>query len=221
MTRLMAMQRTGPVIATTQELRQFRIYVENRGNSRGTPPSIRQRVANWPSQMRTAFSSIDWNTGSSSPGELEMTFNTSEVAVCCSSDSERSSVRWRSSLSSRVFSMAITACAAKFCDQLDLLVGERADLLAVNADGADQLVVLEHRHDKQRFARRRARQRTSADRVRCTARHVGDVDDLLRLHDATETACSGLGRVADRAAQLFVARAACCARDGNGTSPFS
>ena len=31
------------------------------------------------------------------------------VAVCCSSDSLRSSVRWRSSLSSRVFSMAITA----------------------------------------------------------------------------------------------------------------
>ena len=31
-------------------------------------------------------------------------------------------------------------------DQLDLLVGERAHLLAVNDDGADQLVVLEHRH---------------------------------------------------------------------------
>ena len=37
------------------------------------------------------------------------------VAVCCSSDSLRSSVRWRSSLSSRVFSIAMTACAAKFC----------------------------------------------------------------------------------------------------------
>jgi hypothetical protein len=43
-----------------------------------------------------------------------MTFSTSDVAVCCSSDSVRSSVRWRSSLSSRVFSIAITACAAKF-----------------------------------------------------------------------------------------------------------
>jgi hypothetical protein len=57
--------------------------------------------------MRTAFSSIAWNTGSSSPGELLMTPSTSDVAVCCCSDS-------RSSLSSRVFSMAITACAAKF-----------------------------------------------------------------------------------------------------------
>ena len=35
-------------------------------------------------------------------------------------------------------------------DQLDLLVGERAHLLAVDDDGADQLVVLEHRHDEQR-----------------------------------------------------------------------
>ena len=43
-----------------------------------------------------------------------MTLSTSDVAVCCSSASERSSVRWRSSLSSRVFSMAMTACAAKF-----------------------------------------------------------------------------------------------------------
>ena len=36
-----------------------------------------------------------------------MTRSTSEVAVCCCSDS-------RSSLSSRVFSMAMTAWAAKF-----------------------------------------------------------------------------------------------------------
>ena len=46
---------------------------------------------------------------SSSPGELEMTCSTSEVAVCCSRASLRSSVRCRSSLSSRTFSMAMTA----------------------------------------------------------------------------------------------------------------
>ena len=73
-----------------------------------------QRLPNLASQMRVAFSSMALNTGSSSPGELEMTFSTSEVAVCCSSASVRSSVRWRSSLSSRVFSMAMTAWAAKF-----------------------------------------------------------------------------------------------------------
>ena len=65
-----------------------------------------------------------------------MIFNTSDVAVCCSSDFERSSVRSRSSLSRRVFSMAMTAWAAKFCNQLDLLVGEGADLLAINDDSA-------------------------------------------------------------------------------------
>ena len=73
------------------------------------------RLPNLASQMRVAFASMASNTGCSSPGELEMTFSTSVVAVCCSSDSLRSSVRWRSSLSSRVFSMAMTACAAKFC----------------------------------------------------------------------------------------------------------
>jgi hypothetical protein len=65
--------------------------------------------------MRTAFSSMVWNTGSSSPGELDMMLSTSDVAVCCSSDSVRSSVRWRNPLSRRVFSMAMTAWAAKFC----------------------------------------------------------------------------------------------------------
>ena len=55
---------------------------------------------------------------SSSPGELEITPITSEVAVCCSSASVKSSVRCRSSLSSRVFSMAMTAWAAKFLTRL-------------------------------------------------------------------------------------------------------
>ena len=35
-------------------------------------------------------------------------------------------------------------------DQLDLLVGERPNLLAVDDDGADQLVLLEHRHAEKR-----------------------------------------------------------------------
>ena len=65
------------------------------------------RLPNLASQIRTAFSSIDWKTGSRSPGELLMTLRTSAVAVCCSSDC-------LSSLSSRVFSMAMTAWAAKF-----------------------------------------------------------------------------------------------------------
>ena len=38
------------------------------------------------------------------PGEPEITFSTSEVAVCRSNDLVRSSVRWRNSFSNRVFS---------------------------------------------------------------------------------------------------------------------
>ena len=89
--------------------------------------------------MRVAFSSMAWNTGCNSPGDELMTPSTSAVAVCWSSD-------WRSSVSSRVFSMAMTAWAAKFGYELDLLIGERPHLLAENDDGADQLAFLEHRY---------------------------------------------------------------------------
>jgi hypothetical protein len=40
-------------------------------------------------QRRTAFSSIVLNAGSSSPGELLMTWSTSDVAACCSNASAR------------------------------------------------------------------------------------------------------------------------------------
>src|SRR5262245_12935869 len=49
--------------------------------------------------MRVAFSKMAWNTGSSSPAELLITWRTSEVAVCCFSASERCP---RASASSRV-----------------------------------------------------------------------------------------------------------------------
>src|SRR5215831_17738795 len=66
---------------------------------RNASPSRSNSVPNLASQRRVAFSSMAWNTGSSSPGELEMTRNTSEVATCCSSASERCP---RASASSRV-----------------------------------------------------------------------------------------------------------------------
>ena len=56
----------------------------------------------------SALSSIASKTGARSPGEALMTCNTSAVAVCCSNAS-------RVSVKSRAFSIAITACAAKFC----------------------------------------------------------------------------------------------------------
>ena len=54
-----------------------------------------------------------WNTGCEIARRAEMTFSTSEVAVCCSSDSARSSVRFCTSSNSRTFSIAITAWSAK------------------------------------------------------------------------------------------------------------
>ena len=56
-----------------------------RATNRNASPSVRNSVPNFASQMRTAFASRASNTGFNSPGELEMTFSTSEVAVCCSS----------------------------------------------------------------------------------------------------------------------------------------
>ena len=47
-----------------------------------------------------------------SAGELEMTRKTSEVAVCCSSDSASSRVRCCSASNNRAFSIAITAWSA-------------------------------------------------------------------------------------------------------------
>ena len=58
--------------------------------------------------MRVAFASIVWNTGVSSPGELEMTRSTSEVAVCCSNASDSSRVRISS------FFSRSRACALSF-----------------------------------------------------------------------------------------------------------
>ncbi len=54
-----------------------------------------------------AFSKIASNTGARSPGDELMTCKTSAVAVCCSNAS-------RVSVNSRAFSIAMTACAAKF-----------------------------------------------------------------------------------------------------------
>ena len=62
--------------------------------------------------------------------------------------------RLASPLSSRVFSMAMTACAAKFA-AVDLLVGERANFLAVNANSAEEIIVLHHRENVEDCSRTR------------------------------------------------------------------
>ena len=68
-----------------------------------------------------------------------MTLSTSAVAVCCCSDCAQLVEQ------PRVLD-GDDGLAGEILDQLDLLVGERSDLLAVDTDRTDQLVVLEHRH---------------------------------------------------------------------------
>src|SRR6266702_2440376 len=79
-------------------------------------PSYLNNVPNFASQKRTALSSIALNTGSSAPGELEITRSTSEVAVCCSSASERCP---RASASSRV---RASSCFFNSISELGLLL---------------------------------------------------------------------------------------------------
>ena len=70
----------------------------------------------------------------------------------------------------------------KVADQFDLLVGERADLLAVDDKSTDQLVILEHRHrDGGSRAAEFGRRGWKLDR-----RAVGHVGHLFRLQHAVE-----------------------------------
>ena len=88
--------------------------------------------------MRVAFSSIAVKTGSSSPGELLMTLSTSAVAVCLKGFPQL--VEQPGVLDGD------DGLAGEVLDQRDLLVGERADFLAIDINAANQLVVLDHRN---------------------------------------------------------------------------
>ena len=105
-----------------------------------------------------------------------MTLSTSAVAVCCCSDS-------RNSLSSRVFSMAMTAWAAKFCHQLDLLVSERSHLLAIDDDGTDEFALF----SIGTVSSARAPVSLASVGAACSsARDIGNVDDAFSAGKTTE-----------------------------------
>ena len=67
-----------------------------------------------------------------------MTLSTSAVAVCCCK-------RFAQLVEQARVLDGDDGLGGEVLDQLDLLVGERPHLLAINGDGADQLVLLEHR----------------------------------------------------------------------------
>src|SRR5262249_26020446 len=95
--------------------------------------------------MRTAFASMAWNTGSSSPGELEMTCSTSKVAVCCSSAPVSLHLVEQSHVLDRDHRLV-----GKCLHKRDLIVGERFDLQSVNTDDTQQAVAFEHRDRERR-----------------------------------------------------------------------
>ena len=97
---------------------EYKQIVDNRllvqiDDARAAVTSRMYSVPIFASQMLTAFASMVWKTGSSSPGEVEMTPSTSEVAVCCSNASLSSRVRACTSSNRRAVSIAITAWSAK------------------------------------------------------------------------------------------------------------
>ena len=81
-----------------------------------------------------------------------MTLSTSAVAVCCCK-------RFAQLVEQPRVLDGDDGLGGKVRHQLDLLVGEWLHLLAIDGDGADQLVFLEHRDDKQEYERRRYRRR--------------------------------------------------------------
>ena len=149
--------------------------------------------------MRVAFSSMASNTGCKSPGELEMTLQ---------------HLGGRGLLLQRLAQLIKQprvldrddGLGGEVLDQFDLLVGERADLLTVDVNVANQLVVFEHRDEEKRSRPGKfddADSRRIALLIGKLLGVVGNVNEVLRSHHTAESivraginqrvALSGLG----------------------------
>ena len=94
---------------------------------RNVPSSKRNILPKLASQMRVAFSSMAWNTGSSSPGDALMTRSTSDGRRLLLQQTPLQFIEQPRVLDGD------DGLGGEVLHQLDLLVGERADFLAVNA----------------------------------------------------------------------------------------
>ena len=155
-------------------------------------PSQRTEMPNLASQMRIAFSSMASNTGSRSPGELLMTLQ---------------HLRGRGLLLQR-FGEIVGALAqlveqprvldgddglgGEVLHQLDLLVGERPHLLAIDSDRADQVASSLSIGTASNGLARRQASSTGAGPDLCAA-VVGDVDHLSCLRQRDPRPCPGVG----------------------------
>ena len=100
------------------------------------------------------------------------------MAVCCCSAS-------RSSFEQACVLYGDDGLGGEALDQLDLLVGEGADLLTIDADRTDQPVLLEHRHDQQSPGASKASNRF----IGIFHKNIGNVDHLFRIGDAVKETC--------------------------------
>jgi len=98
-----------------------------------------------------------------------MTCKTSAAAVCCSKAS-------RVSVRSRAFSIAMTACAAKFCNSAICLSVKGRTLAANRRDVTDKHTILAQRHE-QHSADARCIEGLSCYRM-VNLNHIGDVDKI-------------------------------------------
>ena len=102
------------------------------------------------SHSRAADSTSVSSTVCRSNVERLITLSTSAVAVCCCR-------RFAQLVEQPRVLDRDDGLGGEVLNQLDLLVGERPDLLAVDGDRADQLVILEHRHRQGATVRLQAR----------------------------------------------------------------
>jgi hypothetical protein len=124
-------------------------------------------------------------------------------------------VRWRNSLSSLAFSIAITACLAKFAEQFDLLVFEQPDLLPIDGDDTDYFVISQHRHNSDRPGTAKLDQLNrglSTFEISGSGSQVGNVNHPLAAD------CTGQCALRMRARDLI---GSCCSKHGRGVVELS
>ena len=117
-----------------------------------------------------------------------MSFNTSAVSVCCSSASLKSSVRWRSSLSRRVFSIAMTACAAKFWTSSISFSVNGVDPGCAGGNCSEHQLSSKHGSKNNRFEPEFSRHTPAQRRRGRIVRHRRKLNDPFRNHGAAAAA---------------------------------
>ena len=162
---------------------------------------MRQSVPNL-SLADRGWRSRPWrrNTGSSSPGELLMTFSTSAVAVCCCSASESRASRLHLVEQPDILD-GDHGLIGKGLQQLDVMVVKRPGLRARDGDHADGGSVAQQRHDQAAAVAAQLREFQDGRVLRPIDFNIGDWKiSPLRIFSPHATLESGCGNEARSAA---------------------